>query len=170
MPGKVSNCCVAARDAQPALPMCLGAAAPAAWYGLPEAERATRAVLNADQCIIDDAYFFVLGRIVLPVADNPEPFEWLAWVSVSRDSFDKMGAAWDSAGRERQPPYFGWLQSDLPYDVPTLDMKTSVQTMPVGERPLIALEPTDHPLAVEQRDGITMARVRAIVERALQPS
>ena len=42
-------------------------------------------------------------------------------------------------------------------------------TQPVGERPLIELEPTDHPLAVEEREGITLARVRAIAERVLHP-
>ena len=38
--------------------------------------------------------------------------------------------------------------------------------MPLGQRPLITLEPTDHPLAVEQREGITMARVQEIAEAA----
>ena len=31
-----------------------GADAPAAWYDIPEAERAARTVLTGDQCIIDD--------------------------------------------------------------------------------------------------------------------
>ena len=30
----------------------------------------------------------------------------------------------------------------------------------VGERPLVELEPTDHPLAVEQHAGITLGRVQ----------
>ncbi|WP_308294565.1 hypothetical protein [Streptomyces sp. RKAG290] len=34
----------------------------------------------------------------------------------------------------------------------------------MGRRPLIELEPTDHPLAVEQRNGITLDRVREIAE------
>jgi hypothetical protein len=34
----------------------------------------------------------------------------------------------------------------------------------VGTRPHIELEPTDHPLAVEQRRGITVARVIEIAE------
>jgi hypothetical protein len=31
------------------------------------------------------------------------------------------------------------------------------------------LEPTEHPLAVEQRTGITMERVREIAERLVHP-
>ena len=63
---------------------------------------------------------------------------------------------------------FGCLTTELPiYPVSTLSLKTNVRTRPVGERPLIELEPTDHPLAVEQREGITLARVIEIAERVL---
>lgn len=41
---------------------------------------------------------------------------------------------------------------------------------PDGPRPFIELEPTDHPLAVEQRTGITQDRVREIAEAVLHPS
>lgn len=74
---------------------------------------------------------------------------------------------WRSEGREDEPPYFGWLQSALPYEPTTLSLKTHLQTMPVGERPVIALEATDHPLSLEQRHGITMARVQQLAEAVL---
>ena len=96
--------------------------------------------------------------------DGPEPFVWLAWVSLSEKNFLRATEVWHTPGREQEPPCFGWLQSALPYSPSTLSLKTSVQTQPIGERPLIELEPTDHPLAIEQRSGITMARVQQIVE------
>ena len=46
----------------------------------------------------------------------------------------------------------------------TLLLKTHVHLRGVNARPLIELEPTDHPLAVEQRNGITAARVRELGE------
>ncbi|MFJ4770383.1 DUF2199 domain-containing protein [Streptomyces uncialis] len=49
-------------------------------------------------------------------------------------------------------------------------MKTRVHTRPIGQRPFIELEPTDHPLAVEQRTGITTERVRAIAEAVSHPT
>ena len=146
------------------LPMCFGPSAPDLWFGLPEAERAARAELSSDQCVIDGQYFFVLGRIVLPVVDSPESFVWLAWVSLSETNFARARELWNTPGREREPAYFGWLQSALPYSPVTLNVKTNVHTKPVGERPEIELQPTDHPLAIEQREGITLARVREIVE------
>lgn len=149
------------------LPMCLGTEAPAPWLSIPESERKSRGDLSSDQCVIDNEYFFVLGRILLPITDGPEPFVWLAWVSLSEKNFLRASELWDVEGREKEAAYFGWLQSALPYEPPTLSLKTMVHTQPVGERPIIELEPTDHPLATEQREGITMARVQEIVEAAL---
>jgi len=103
----------------------------------------------------------------LPVSDGPEPFVWLAWVSLSEENFLRASELWDSKGRENEPAYFGWLQSALPYEPTTLNLKTMVQTQPVGERPIIEVEPSGHPLAIEQQRGIPMGRVQDIVEAAL---
>ena len=46
----------------------------------------------------------------------------------------------------------------------TLNLKTMVYLRNDGVRPSIELEPTDHPLAVEQREGISMTRVAEIYE------
>jgi len=45
-----------------------------------------------------------------------------------------------------------------------------VHTHPVGVRPEIELEPTEHPLAVEQREGITWERVDEIAAIMLHSS
>ena len=147
--------------------MCLGPNAPELWFLLPDETRDSRALLSSDQCVIDGEHFFVLGRIVIPVTDGPGPFVWLVWVSLSETNFDRMHDLWNSEGREAEPPYFGWLQSALPYPIPTMALKTSVQTMPYGERPLITIEPDSHQLAVEQQNGISMTRVQEIAEAAL---
>jgi hypothetical protein len=149
------------------MPMCFGASAPVLWLSMSEQERTARAELTSDQCIVDEKHFFVLGRILLPVLDGPHPFVWLAWVSLSEDSFDRACALWETEGRESEPPYFGWLQSSLPYEPSTLSLKTSVHTMPLGERPFIVIEPSDHPLSLEQQNGITMSRVQEIAEACL---
>ncbi|WMW80874.1 DUF2199 domain-containing protein [Undibacterium cyanobacteriorum] len=150
------------------MPRCFGASAPAMWLAMSEEERATRAEISTDQCIIDDQYYFVLGRIALPVLDSPEPFVWLAWISLSESNFLRCSELWDTPGRETEPAYFGWLQSSLPtYTPSTLNLKTSVQTMPIGERPIITIEPSTHPLAIEQLHGITRARVQEIAEFCL---
>ncbi|MBL8267522.1 DUF2199 domain-containing protein [Steroidobacter sp.] len=149
------------------LPLCFGSPAPALWLQMSEAEREQRGQISSDQCIVDNEHYFILGRVMLPVVDGPESFCWLAWVSLSRENFRRASELWHTAGRESEPPYFGWLQSSLPYSQSTLSLRTRVLTQPLGERPLIELELAEHPLAIEQRQGITMARVREIVEAVL---
>ena len=146
------------------LPMSYGAAAPDYWYGLPEKERKRRAKLNPDLCVVDDTSFFIAGNIQIPVVDGDGPFSWTVWVSLSPESFNRVGELWYKQGRETEPPFFGWLSTRISIYPDTLNLKTMIQTMPVGIRPHIELEPTDHPLAVEQRRGITMARVQEIAE------
>jgi len=150
------------------LPMSFGPHAPFPWFNIPESERAERCVLDENLCGIDE-HRFVRGRIELPVRDGPEPFVWLVWVSLSAQNFERTVDLWTHAGREQEPPYFGWLTTALPYAPSTLGLKTQVHTRPVGVRPSIDLEPTDHPLAIEQHHGITMARVREIAESILHP-
>ncbi|TWU04521.1 DUF2199 domain-containing protein [Stieleria varia] len=144
------------------LPMEFGANAPAMLANVPEAERQDRCELTDDLCVIDEEFFFIRGCLELPVVDHDDPFIWGVWASLSKESFMRCHEIWQQAGREAQPPFFGWLSTSLPLYPDTLNLKTQVHTRRVGERPFIELEPTEHPLAIEQRSGITMGRVREI--------
>jgi hypothetical protein len=166
MPGFHCATCGAYHDD---LPLTLGAPAPALYYELAPHEREARVELSSDQCVIDGTHFFVRACLVLPVVDGPDPFTWLVWVSLSERNFRRASEVWTQEGRESEPPYFAWLQSALPYPGNTLTLSGGLHTQPVGQRPLLVLEPADHPLHDEQRHGITMSRVRQIVEAALHP-
>ncbi|MEV4296980.1 DUF2199 domain-containing protein [Microbispora rosea] len=159
------SCCGGQHDE---LPLSYRMPAPAFWS--PEMAGATDCGLSSDQCVIEGKHFFVHGLIEIPVIDTAETFSWGVWVSLSRDNFERMGRLWETPGRESEPPYFGWLSSELPvYEPSTLNLKTNLHTRPVGQRPAVELEPTGHPLAVEQRTGITSARVRELAELLLHP-
>lgn len=147
--------------------MTYGAEAPIYWYGIPPEQREQRAELSSDQCIIDNQHFFVRGRVRVPVIDGSEPFFWGVWVSLSEKNFARSSELWETPGRESEPPCFGWLSTQLAPYPDTINLKTFVHTQPIGERPLIELEATDHPLSIEQRQGITMDRVREIAELIL---
>jgi len=81
-----------------------------------------------------------------------------------------MSELWEVLGREKEPPYFGWLSTALPYYPDTLNLKTIVNTRPVGHRPVIELESTDHPLAIDQQNGISITQVKEINEFILHRS
>ncbi len=146
------------------LPLAYGPPAPELYYRIPEAERASRCELTSDACVIDDTYYFIIGNLEIPILDADETFSWDVWVSLSLANFRRACELWETEGRESEPPYFGWLSTSLPVYPETLSLKTHVHTRQVGRRPYIELERTDHPLAIEQRNGITMHRVREIAE------
>ena len=136
-----------------------GADAPLSYYEVPEAERAVRCTLGTDHCIIDGELFFVRGCIEIPVEDEADPFIWGVWVSLSEASFRELAAADDAEHRSHLGPYFGWLNAWLKPYPETMNLKTMLHPRDGGVRPFIELEPTDHPLAVEQREGIDRNRV-----------
>ncbi|MFV5995502.1 DUF2199 domain-containing protein [Streptomyces sp. NPDC056231] len=145
------------------------AEAPDVWD--PAFADADECLLSSDQCVIRAQHYFVKGLIEIPAIGSDEVFSWAVWVSLSRENFSRGADLWDTTGREAEEPYFGWLTTDLSaYSPTTLNLKTYVHTRPVGERPFVELEPTDHPLAVEQRTGITRDRVREIAAAVLHPS
>jgi hypothetical protein len=160
------KCCGQVHDG---LPVSYATEAPVQWGGLAPEERKKRGQLGSDQCIIDNEFFYVKGNIRIPIIGESDPFVWTVWVSLSHDSFDRVSHQWEKRGREKEPPYFGWLSTDLPFYPDTMNLKTSVLTQPKGIRFHIELEPTDHPLAVEQRDGITWDRVQEFAEKLLHP-
>lgn len=149
------------------IPFDFGADAPNMAYEIPPAERDSRVLGNSDFFVIDNQYYFARGIIEIPIHGDVRTFNWGVWVSLSEKNFQRMTELLESAEREKEPAYFGWLCTALPYAEPTLNLKTMVHTQPVGLRPKIEVEPTSHPLAIEQRDGITIERVQQIAERLL---
>jgi hypothetical protein len=141
----------------------LSFAAPAPDYWQPEMAGQEGCLLDSDICVISGERFFVRGLIELPVWDTGDIFTYSMWVSLSRPSFTRAVDVWEQNGREIEPPYFGWLSNMIAgYEPSTINLRTNVHTRAVGQLPYIELEPTGHPLAVEQLAGITRARVEEI--------
>ncbi|MCZ7606013.1 MAG: DUF2199 domain-containing protein [Planctomycetota bacterium] len=143
------------------LPLCFGAEAPAQWSIITDEEK-TNSELLQSLCVIrarGETSFYVRGHVEIPILDHDEPFVWGVWVSLSEKSFQRVIELWDVAGRETEPPFFGWLCTAIPVYPDTMYLKTSVQTMPSDSVPRITVEPTDHPLAVDQHHGVTLRRV-----------
>lgn len=136
---------------------------------VPPDERDARVSLDTDACVIDDKWFFIRGCIEIPVHGLDKPFVWGTWVSISEASFARFVDLYDAEGREQEPPFFGWL-NHTPPGYPFQELyKTMVHFRPLPTRPSIELEPTDHPLAVEQRNGISQERLKEIAEMMMHP-
>lgn len=148
------------------LPLSYGPDEPDAWLDIPERERGERTELSSDQCVIDGEHFFLRGRIEIPIHGSDEPFAWLIWTTLSETNFLRASELWTTPGRETEPPYFGWLNTELGmvYGASTINLQTFVHTRPVGQRPFVEVLEANHPLRHEQREGISWARVQEIAE------
>ncbi|MGE6592097.1 DUF2199 domain-containing protein [Bacillus mycoides] len=145
-------------------PLCYGSEAPSYYYEVAAREREGRFHLTSDLCVMDDEHYFIRGCLEIPIIDYHENFIWTVWVSLSKESYDKVLEEWDERGRENSDPHFGWLSVEIPVYPETLNLKTNVHIREVGMAPYVELELTDHPLAIEQRNGITLERVKKIQE------
>ena len=121
------------------------------------------AKLGEETCVIRGEQFFVRGLVEIPVKRRKTPFVWNVWSSVGAEDFGTMLEHWISKDRVDDPPYAGALANDLSAVYPsTLNLKVAIRSRPVGQRPAFELDDADHPLVVEQRDGITPDRVKEI--------
>lgn len=149
------------------LPFAYGPEAPAIYFTIPAEEVSERTMLSPDLCVIDQEHFFLCGNLELPIIDSDQLFSWDVWVSISKESFKKTLDQWENPEREHEPPMFGLVATTLPTYPESQNLKANVHPRAVGRKPFIELEPTDHPLAVEQREGIPLARVQEIAEMIL---
>jgi hypothetical protein len=157
------SCCGKQHDE---LPLDVGLLAPDPWLDLTEAERKVRGTLDRDVCTLD-THNFVKGCLEVPIIDSGDMFVWGMWVSVSDKSFATILNLWNAEIPDDQPPLFAWLCNNIGGYPQTFGLKTNLHLRNNGRRPFIKLEPTEHPLAREQRDGITLKRVEEIISAVL---
>ena len=66
-------------------------------------------------------------------------------------------------------PFFGWLSTRLSYyPTDTTNLKAMVHFRGKNVRPLIEVEPSNHPLALDQRNGITLGKAWEIVHHTMR--
>lgn len=117
-------------------------------------------ILTEDFCVQNGEHYFV--RTVLPlriIGSQAVEFSYGVWVTLSPKNFELYAKSFDSGEQASLGPWFGWFSNRLAGYPDTLNIKTQVHPRDGGQRPWIELEPTAHPLAVEQRDGITFDRL-----------
>lgn len=139
--------------------------APDHWIAIPEAEREHRGKIDSEVCFMDREYIFVRGVLEIPIIGLNDHFRWGAWVCISEESFRRMLELWTASTIENEPPKPGRLANNIePSLYPnTLNLKSYLHPRGGNARPSIELVPSDHPLAVEQQQGISIARVEEIV-------
>jgi hypothetical protein len=154
------SCCGKQYDT---LPLDFAAHAPEYWYDIPVDERAARAVLTPDFCTLDGEHHFIRGCLELPIIGMDERLVFGVWVSLSEASIQRAAELWNANEVDDEPPRYGWLSTAIRSYSGARKLKAAVHFRGEGLRPLVEVEPTDHPLSVAQQQGITIERVQEII-------
>jgi hypothetical protein len=149
------------------LPLSYSVKVPLAALRVPPEEVDERVAITPDQCVIDNREFYLRGRIPVPVHGLAEPFIWGVWAEVGPKDFIRTNEMWAVEGREGEPAFKGYLDSEMYVFGDTVNLEVMVETQVVGRRPHFRVCDPEHPLAREQRDGISMERVVEIAEMVL---
>ncbi|WP_332660307.1 DUF2199 domain-containing protein [Brevundimonas sp.] len=129
---------------------------PAAWDWATDEERKADWSLQSDFCRFKDIDFYVRCVLVLPIIDTEQTLEFGVWSTLSKANIDRYWDSFEDHDQSKLGPMFGWFSNELPGYPDTAGLKCHVLPRDHRQRPLIALEPIDHPLAIHQRDGITI--------------
>lgn len=147
----------------------VGFDAPIYYYQIPAEERRTLARLSDDFCSLRDEDFFIRTCLEIPIRGHEESFMWGVWVSLSRTNFERYRAIFEEDPPEGEGPYLGWLSNRIEPYPDTLKVKARVHLQKGGARPVLELEPTDHPLAVHHREGIELEDLLKLIDDRLHP-
>lgn len=163
------SCCGKVHEGSPSI------AFDAPWHyaGLLDREKGSIAKLSSDFCQItngdgaDD--YFIRTILEIPIDGVTEPFTWGVWVSLSAQSFARYRETYDSPAAGEG--FFGWLCNRLPGYPDTIALPTDVAVQLGGARPILRLHQShgaaENQLAIDQREGISVARAQEIAEQAL---
>ena len=146
-----------------------GASAPVQWNLITQSER-EKSALGGEQCEIESAEgksYYIRACLNIPIRHTDRQFTWGVWCSLSEKSYAEISAHWNDPDRVKLGPYFGWLSTKIPEYPDTMYLKTKVHQRDVGQRPIVELESSNHPLSVDQRNGISTEHLRQIVETLL---
>lgn len=122
--------------------------------------RFSNTILTEDFCILEGEHFFVRSVLNMPIIGRAgREFGYGIWVTLSKKNFDLYLDTFDAGEQGHLGPWFGWFSNRLKGYPDTLNLKCQVHPKDGRQRPSVELESTEHPLAVEQREGIAFDRI-----------
>ena len=131
---------------------------PVYYHSLAEEDKAERAELGSDHCVIrweDQTDRFIRVVLVIEVNDHCDNLEYGLWVSVSEASFSDYMDNYDPEADSKT--YFGWLSSQLPDYEDMTRVPVTIQTQPDQQRPLIyPHRDHEHALVKDFYEGISL--------------
>ena len=159
--------CACCGETHSSVPLSFAVDYPDVYANMTEEERAEHAEASFDQCVIDDGTLAIRGLVEIPIHGTSERFLWGVWARVHHDDFTQIHDSWEEKGREgTRGPFKRRMVNRLPLYPDTLNLKLTIKIQPLGSRPLFFLD-EEHPLATQQRDGMSLEQARAIASQLM---
>jgi hypothetical protein len=130
---------------------------------LPEAERAARARLGSDLCVIDESRFFLRAVMQLPIAGYHDRFGFGVWAEIGASDFRIYFQNFDSAKNSQFGPFEGEIANALPGFPETSGLSCRIHLQDGGRRPVVEIRTPRHALATAQANGLSIERAIEIV-------
>jgi hypothetical protein len=143
-------------------PRDIGFQRPADYFAIPVDERDSRCKITPDSCVIDGSRIFIRGILFVPIHDANDNFGWGLWAEISQTDFETYRAYYRADGRS-VPPFRGKLSGEHRGYEGLDGHSVRIQLGSAKDRPEFSLEPSEHLLYLEQRDGITLHRASEIL-------
>ena len=155
--------CPDCRDIHDGLPdLCF--ALPDAIFGLDEADRAARALISTDLCVLDDRRYFMRCVLEVAIAGQTDLFAYGLWAEVSARDFTRYAVYYNTEAPAQISQFEGRVANRVPLTEETLGLSCAVHLSNEDEtRPAIAVAVHGHPLHAEQVHGIGLDRALALV-------
>jgi hypothetical protein len=144
--------------------------APYQYSSLPSEQKQVMGKLSSDLCTIthgEEVDRFIRTVLEIPILGVTDPFVWGVWVSLSEKSYTRYVGTY--AAPNEGDGFFGWLCNMLPCYPAGGPFGADVIVQLNHQRPRLVLHETEplHPLVIDQREGITVARAQEIAEAAM---
>jgi hypothetical protein len=158
------SCCGQIHEGSPSY----GFKAPDHYASLSEEQKASMGHITSDLCTIkheEGTDYFIRAVLEVPIHGVSEPFAWGLWVSLSEKSFRRYVETYDDP--QEGDGFFGWVCNRVPWYPEGATLATDVVVQRGGKRPLLFLHHgsgDDHPLVVDQRNGISVAKAQEMAE------
>ena len=124
-------------------------------HNLNDGDRERRAWIADDFAVLDDSRFYVRGLLEIPIPELEARFGYGVWLEVEQADFAEVLEHWQDPEQSAFAPTPGLLANEVAPYVATNGLPARLQPISADLLPTVELMDSTHPLALDQRRGIS---------------